>query len=75
MQRKPNLAEVNAAIPEAELLKEIGSGGFKIVYKASISNQTEAIKLVYLPKDENDETVLEENRRRVFRELDILAKC
>ncbi len=32
--------------PEASDLEEIGSGGFKVVYKAQIGSEIEAVKLV-----------------------------
>lgn len=75
MKEKPDIKKVNRVVPEGELIQEIGSGGFKIVYKARIGEKIEALKLAKIPHDEEDSNVREENRRRIFRELDILAKC
>jgi hypothetical protein len=68
MKDKPEIEEVMRAAPEAKNLEEIGSGGLKIVYKALVSGQIEAVKLVQVPRDESDETVREENLRRIVRE-------
>lgn len=75
MKDKPDIEEVKKVAPEARNLEEIGSGGFKVVYKALVSGKIEAVKLVQIPSDENDETVRDENLRRIVRELEILSKC
>jgi serine/threonine protein kinase len=75
MKDKPDIEKVKKVAPEAENLEEIGSGGFKVVYKALVSDKIEAVKLVQIPSDESDETIRDENLRRIARELDILSKC
>jgi serine/threonine protein kinase len=75
MKDNPNIEKVKQVAPEAENLEEIGSGGYKLVYKALINGKIEAVKLVQIPSDESDETIRDENLRRVTRELDILSKC
>jgi serine/threonine protein kinase len=75
MKDKPDIEKVKQVAPEAENLEEIGSGGFKVVYKALVSGKIEAVKLVQTPSDESDETIRDENLRRIARELDILRKC
>lgn len=75
MKEKLDIKKVNHVVPEAELTEEIGSGGFKVVYKAIVNDNTEALKLVTIPDDEEDSSIREENQRRVFRELNILEKC
>ena len=75
MKDKPDLQEVQQAVVEAKDLTEIGSGGFKVVYKATVSGKAEAIKLAQIPADEDDESVRDENLRRIKRELDIIARC
>ena len=75
MKKKPDIAEVQKAVPEATNLREIGSGGFKVVYLANVGGQPEALKLVSIPVDENDESVEEENKRRIAREINILGDC
>ena len=75
MKDKPDIEGVKKVAPEAKNPEEIGSGGFKVVYKALVSGKIEAVKLVQIPSDESDETVRDENLRRIVRELDILSKC
>jgi serine/threonine protein kinase len=75
MKDKPDIEKVRQIIKETNILEEIASGGFKVVYKALVKKKTEAIKLVKIPTDEENGNVREENMHRVFRELDILVKC
>jgi hypothetical protein len=74
MKEKPDIEKVKEVVPEAENFKVIGSGGFKVVYRAVVRGKIEAVKLVQIPSDESDETIRDENLRRVARELDILSK-
>jgi len=75
MKDKPDIQKIKQVAPEASDLEEIGSGGFKVVYKAQVNSKIEAVKLVQIPSDENDGTIRDENLRRIVREIDILAKC
>ena len=75
MSDKPDINEVGKIVPEASGLREIGSGGYKVVYQAQVAGRTEAVKLVRIPGDENDETVRDENLRRIQREITILREC
>ncbi len=75
MVDKPDIHKITEIIPEASNLEEIGSGGFKVVFKANIGDKTEAVKLVQIPSDEDNEDVREENLRRIIREIDILKKA
>ena len=75
MKDKPDIQKVKQVALEASDLEEIDSGGFKVVYKAQVNEKTEALKLVQIPSDPNDDTIRDENLRRIVREVDILAKC
>ena len=75
MKDKPDIKKIKEVAPEASDLEEIGSGGFKVVYKAQVNSKIEAVKLVQVPSDEDDGTIRDENIRRIVREIDILAKC
>jgi hypothetical protein len=46
MKDKPDIQKIKQVAPEASDLEEIGSGGFKVVYKAQITSKIEAVKLV-----------------------------
>ena len=65
MKDKPDIENIKQVAPEAKDLEEIGSGGFKVVYKALVKGKVEAVKLVQIPSDENDSTIRDENQRRI----------
>ncbi|MBU0483781.1 MAG: serine/threonine protein kinase [Proteobacteria bacterium] len=75
MENKPTIAEVQATVPTARIIEELGEGTFKVAFRAKIGGREEALKLVRIPTDPEDPTVEEINRRRAYREIDILAKC
>ncbi|MFC1452079.1 protein kinase [Verrucomicrobiota bacterium] len=75
MQSKPDMADVGAAVPGVAFLEEIGEGGFKVAYRADVNGSIEAAKLARIPVDMSDPAVEETNRRRLRRELDLLAGC
>ncbi|MFH0729374.1 MAG: serine/threonine-protein kinase [Pseudomonadota bacterium] len=75
MITKPDISLLKKELPDVEIIEEIGSGGFKVVYKAMVNGTPEALKLVQIPVDPNDEGVKEENRKRIFREIGILKAC
>ena len=75
MMEKPDIALLQKEIPEAQIIEEIGSGGFKVVYKALIKGRQEALKIVWIPVDPNNNGIKEENQKRVFREINILGQC
>jgi serine/threonine protein kinase len=75
MINKPDINLLKKELPDVQIVQEIGAGGFKVVYKALIHGKPEALKLIQIPEDPNDEGVKEENRKRIFREIGILKKC
>ncbi|MEJ2366652.1 MAG: hypothetical protein P8017_18680, partial [Deltaproteobacteria bacterium] len=75
MQNKPDMAGVAVVVSGITFLEEIGEGGFKVTYRADINGSIEAAKLTRIPADSNDPTVEDTNRRRLRRELDLLAGC
>lgn len=75
MQNKPNIADVQAAVPDVNISAELGEGGFKVAYRAEVKGKLEALKLVLIPADPEDSTVEEINRCRAYREIDILGRC
>jgi serine/threonine protein kinase len=75
MENKPAIAEVQAAVPTVRIIEELGEGAFKVAFRAEIGGMEEALKLVLIPIDQEDATVEEINRRRAYREIDILRNC
>lgn len=75
MINKPDIDSVRKKLPDVQIIDELGSGGFKVVYKAVINGNTEALKLVQIPADPNDAGIKEENIKRIFREISILNQC
>ena len=45
----PIASEIASAIPEVTDATVVKSGGFKVVYRATINGRTEALKLVHIP--------------------------
>lgn len=75
MINKPDINLLKKELPDVQIDHEIGAGGFKVVYKVLIHGKPEALKLVQIPEDPNEEGVKEENRKRIYREIGILKKC
>ncbi|OEU74622.1 MAG: hypothetical protein BA864_07455 [Desulfuromonadales bacterium C00003093] len=75
MINKPDMSLLQKELPDIQIVEEIDSGAFKVVYKALIKGRQEALKLVQIPVDPNDEGIKEENQKRIFREIAILGKC
>lgn len=72
---KPDISEVAAAIPQVRFIGELGTGGFKVAYRAEVNGILEAVKIVRIPVDPEDSAVEEANRKRLRRELALLGRC
>ncbi len=57
MNNKPLIDQVAKIVPEVKVFEEIGSGGFKVVYRAKIGEQIEALKLAQIPSDPKDSLI------------------
>lgn len=75
MQLKPSIDDLKAYLPDVEIGEVLGEGGYKIVYRCRINGIAEALKIVHVPKDPNDETVEDENVHRLMREINLLGAC
>lgn len=75
MQNKPTIDSVRDAVAPILINEELGEGGFKVAYRARIEGREEALKIVSIPVDPSNSAVEETNRRRVYREVDILSRC
>jgi eukaryotic-like serine/threonine-protein kinase len=72
---KPDINELKKILHNCEIIKEIGSGGFKVVFLIKIEDSEEALKVVYIPSDPDDDDILESNKKRAYREIKILEQC
>ena len=75
---KLNPSEVGALCPDFDSIVEIGSGGFKTVYRASADGITEVIKVIAIPAADgspDQDRYREECLQRVRREVNILGQC
>jgi len=74
MEYRPDESEILADMPEVKSAEFIATGGFKHVFRADINGKEEALKIAWLPEDEEDD---ERTRRvaRLEREIDVLSKC
>ena len=77
-EKQINPDDIISALPQVTEAKEIDRGGFKIVYSAKINGQDEALKLIHIPKlqnQENADSIKAELIGRVSREIAILKQC
>jgi serine/threonine-protein kinase len=75
MQNKPDLQDLIEALPDIQEIDFCAEGGFKAVYKAKIAHTHEALKVIYVPREEDDEEIRYEIVARVKREINSLATC
>src|SRR5262249_27754956 len=75
MERVPTADDVHRARQDLDDIEFVDVGGFKAVFKATIVNRTEAVKLVYIPPESEEETSRDEIVARVKREVEALRLC
>jgi serine/threonine protein kinase len=69
----PSNDEIRQVLTGVQQLTPVGDGGFKVVYKATLSNGVdEALKLILLPPDPDESASLSS---RVEREVRVLKNC
>jgi serine/threonine protein kinase len=73
MDHIPSPEELLVALPQLGAAEFVTSGGFKAVFRAELSGQCEALKIVLLPHDE--EGAREQIVARVEREINVLRRC
>ncbi len=74
----PNTNLILQKFPQIKNLKHIETGGFKAVYKADLSDKTEALKLLQIPSSDNtsdNDSARKEFIGRIEREVFALQKC
>ena len=71
----PTTDDIQTVKPEIQNLKYIDKGGFKVVFKGNISGTEEAIKLIYLPTEDDESGRRIEITARVKREFNALQQC
>ena len=75
MEHLPDIKQLqNLLTGKVDRLAYLDSGGFKAVYKGYIQESPEAIKVVYVPADINEEERIE-LIGRVKREIEALDRC
>ena len=75
MNNIPEAAYLETIIPEAKEIIYIESGGFKAVYKAIINHKTEALKVIFIPNEEDQPEAHSEIQERIKREIESLGDC
>ena len=75
MQQIPDIQLLQQNLRQVQNLTFLKQGGFKAVYKGTIESNLEAIKVVYIPADLDNEGVRDEIVGRVLREIESLRKC
>lgn len=76
MDNTPNINDVKIIKPQIKSLEYVCSGGFKAVYKGAINGIIEAIKIIYLPPEKDEENNCHgEIIARIKREIETLKLC
>jgi len=75
MQNIPALESLQHKLSNIQNLEFIKGGGFKAVYKGFVGGKTEAIKLIYIPSDIENEGLRDEIIGRTLREIDSIKAC
>jgi serine/threonine protein kinase len=74
----PNDNDIQQALPNIQDLALLDTGGFKAVYRVTLGQRTEALKLIQIPASDGStdgETFKREMIGRVRREVEALARC
>ena len=67
------LAEAIAGVSDVEFA---AAGGFKAMFRAQVAGELQALKVVYLPRDdETEEGAREQLLARLLREIKVLGEC
>ena len=75
MEHSPDIIQLQDSLKgKADNLSYLDQGGFKAVYKGYVQERLEAIKVVYIPADIDEEDRIE-LIGRVKREISALEKC
>ncbi len=74
MEHMPDINLLKTVLDKIENLTFVAQGGFKAVYKGTYRGETEAIKVVWIPRDLNGEDLRDEIVGRVRREIETLKK-
>jgi serine/threonine-protein kinase len=75
MEYVPNIEDLGRARPDLRGLEFVAAGGFKAVFKASVGDRSEAVKVIYIPPEAEEDSSREEIVARVKREIDALRLC
>jgi serine/threonine protein kinase len=74
MQNVPNEASLGSAVPEAQAVRYRAEGSFKAVYEATINQAKEALKVIYLPEQDDQPDARTEVAARITREIESLRR-
>ncbi len=75
MEHIPTPEQLVQARPEARNLQFVATGGFKAVFKATLGQKVEAVKVVYIPPVAREDSSRDEIAGRVKREIEALRLC
>lgn len=74
MENKPDIEQLKQVVEGVSDLRFINEGGFKAVYEATISGNREALKVVFIPRDDDQSEEHSEIFLRAKREIESLER-
>jgi serine/threonine-protein kinase len=75
MEFKPDFELLKKALPDIKIIRFVAMGGYKAVYEAIINGSKEALKLAYIPREDDRSEEVPETLLRIKREIESLNRC
>jgi serine/threonine-protein kinase len=75
MEFKPDSELLKKALPDIEIIRFVAMGGYKAVYEAIINGKKEALKVAYIPREDDRSEEVPDTLLRIKREVESLNQC
>ncbi len=75
MENIPDIEILNEYLENITVIRFVAKGGFKAVYEVIINEKKEALKVIHIPREEDDSEEQSEILLRVKREIESLNQC
>ena len=75
MEFMPDFDRLKETLPDIQIIRFVAMGGYKAVYEAIINGKKEALKIAYIPREDDNSNEEPETLLRIKREIESLNKC